>query len=445
VWHFERDWFELRVQKAFAMVTASKVEAQGYSVGTGLSAASTAPPQEEIDYGSVDGDEGFSMRASSLCYGEQLVLDTYLRTRNRPYNRERQEELAKPRKRGGISASWHKGQGQCQMMAQMTPRQPSRPAQPQKPPREPSEGEYSSDDGWVDNKAGQEELQGPLPLLRNRVTPRAPADIKSVVERLAKPKVIKRDKVAPGEEQVLLYLKDIRQKGEKTDIREVIGRLATPKVQRPLSPTPGERVVLNYNMTMQGRRCNRKRIDQLAVAPPRRCFLGVGKTFRNVHEAALRAENEVEELDGQVALDIDFQDTPEQASQTHPPNADCMTDQADAYNREQRNADEDDPNCRGASGGSYAGGTSATLETDAGRSSPISSPPSSATTYPPSSATTPARTGTSGTCGGGGIPNLPEVPSGSPTMGSGGGGAAPSSTPRGRAPGTWRSGVDGKA
>merc|ERR1712093_613262 len=100
----------------------------------------------------------------------------------------------------------------------------------------------------------------------------------------------------------------------------------------------------------------------------------------------------------------------------------------------ERKVDEDNSNCRGASGGRYAGGASAALETDAGRSSPISSPPSSATT--------PARTGTSGTCGGGGIPNLPEVPSGSPVAGYGSGGAAPSSTPRGRAPGTWRSGVD---
>mmetsp|Transcript_50774 Transcript_50774/g.146477 ORF Transcript_50774/g.146477 Transcript_50774/m.146477 type:complete len:382 (+) Transcript_50774:182-1327(+) len=33
-----------------------------------------------------------------LCYGEQLVLETFIRCRQRPFNRQRQDELAKPKK-----------------------------------------------------------------------------------------------------------------------------------------------------------------------------------------------------------------------------------------------------------------------------------------------------------------------------------------------------------
>jgi len=36
-----------------------------------------------------------------LSFGEQLVLDTYFRCRSRPYNRQRQEELAQPRRHQG--------------------------------------------------------------------------------------------------------------------------------------------------------------------------------------------------------------------------------------------------------------------------------------------------------------------------------------------------------
>merc|ERR1711879_94110 len=111
---------------------------------------------------------------------------------------------------------------------------------------------------------------------------------------------------------------------------------------------------------------------------------------------------------------------------------------------EFKGSGQDDLSCRGASEGTLSAGNSTALDTDTGLSSWMSSPPST------------ARAGPSGACAGGGIPYLPEVPS-SPyvnggatdpldlTVGFPAAGAQPNSTPRGRAPGTWRSGVDGQA
>lgn len=415
------------------MVTASKLEA--VSVGAGFSAVSTVPPQEDIDSQSVEGENGFpSIRVSSLCFGEQLVLDTYLRSRSRPYNRERQEELSRPRNRGGISACWNKAKVQHRKGGELSFGQ----VQPQKPPRSTESDYYSSDEG-----PSNEEDQGSLPLLCNRGTPRAHTNVKKVVERLSKPRMIKRDKVGPGEEKVLLHLKGLREKALSTDIRELTGRLSNPKPKRTLSPTPGERIVLEYKSNIQGRRCNLKRIDQLAVAPPRRTREGFTRPCRRGHDD--RADSELDLPDDQVPVDFVY-----------------MSEQDDAHHRGERAAAEDvTNNCRGASqGSSYTGGGASTaLESDHGQSSVMMpSPPSTANTN--SRFSTPARTGTSGTCGGGGIPNLPEVPSSTVsgtdhsvathlpdftttsaqvTTGSS------NSTPRARPPETWRVGVDGQA
>lgn len=151
-----------------------------------------------------------------LSFGEQLVLETYLRSRQRPYCRKRQEELAQPRRRFNTNE---------------TPVGPLL-------------------DGSASRTTDKEKVA-------------------EMVNRLTQPKMAPRGQAGGasanvGEAMVLRSLEASRAKREEVSVAEVVQRLSAPRTARPSSPTSGERVVMLYNSTMPGRSVNLDRVRELA-------------------------------------------------------------------------------------------------------------------------------------------------------------------------------------
>jgi hypothetical protein len=155
------------------------------------------------------------------------------------------------------------------------------------------------------------------------------------------------NKIGPGEEKVLVALTKLRERQKNSDIREVIGRLSTPRVARPLSPTPGERIIMAHNLKMQARRCDLKRIEQLAVPAIRRDGPPATDRFRQLTKEMPQPVSEEEHHHQQEEGLASLQGTSEQT----------ILEAALVGRAEE-------PACRGASGGSYFGGGSTALETN---------------------------------------------------------------------------------
>mmetsp|Transcript_56960 Transcript_56960/g.176722 ORF Transcript_56960/g.176722 Transcript_56960/m.176722 type:complete len:384 (-) Transcript_56960:105-1256(-) len=210
------------------MVTASKLAAQARQRGSpesvsdaaGGHESNDAPPHGEAGDDSTTGSSEAAV--VPLSFGEQLVLETYLRCRRRPFDPKRQEELAAPRRRAGATGS----------------------------------AEGASQDASVQQGAPQ-----------GKTLPRAQVD--DLCSRLSQPKRPQRDKVPPGEELVLRRNELERAKREVVDVDAMLSRLAAPRLPRPPSPTSGERVVLMHKEAGRGRSVDHDRLAGLAMPTKR--------------------------------------------------------------------------------------------------------------------------------------------------------------------------------
>jgi len=148
-----------------------------------------------------------SENLAPLSFGEQLVLETYLRYRGRRYDRQRQDALSQPRK--------------------IKPPPPEeRPGRQQKPLDKDQLGD--------------------------------------LIDRLAKPK---RGKVVESGEHLALQASRqemVKQKAiQARDVEATFARLSAPKAARGYDPTPGEKVCLMYNQHA-GRSVNFERLADMA-------------------------------------------------------------------------------------------------------------------------------------------------------------------------------------
>ncbi|CAK8994309.1 unnamed protein product [Durusdinium trenchii] len=210
------------------MVTAAKVQqAQASKDAQAAMAASTsagAPsgPSHEATYvsgGSTSSRQAFRMRmeyessqASSeeaevpMSFGEQLVLETYLRFRGRRYDRQRQEELSQPRRIKPPADHWTGGRG-----------------------RKVLEKEQLDD----------------------------------MLKRLAEPK---RGKATDSGELIALHSSKqeiVKQRVQAKDVEATFARLSAPKTRKGYDPSPGEKVCLMYNQA-SGRNVNLERLADMA-------------------------------------------------------------------------------------------------------------------------------------------------------------------------------------
>eukprot|EP00435_Cladocopium_sp_Y103_P065766 s123_g27.t1 len=140
-----------------------------------------------------------------LSFGEQLVLETYLRFRGRRYDRQRQEELCQPRRIKPPADRWSSGR------------------------REVLEKEQLED----------------------------------LLKRLAGPK---RGKATDSGELIALHSSKqemVQRRVQAKDVEATFARLSAPKTARGYDPTPGEKVCLMYNQTSH-RSVNLERLADMA-------------------------------------------------------------------------------------------------------------------------------------------------------------------------------------
>eukprot|EP00930_Biecheleria_cincta_P025412 TRINITY_DN18101_c0_g1_i2.p1 TRINITY_DN18101_c0_g1~~TRINITY_DN18101_c0_g1_i2.p1 ORF type:complete len:488 (-),score=92.47 TRINITY_DN18101_c0_g1_i2:119-1363(-) len=146
-----------------------------------------------------------------LCFGEQLVLETYMRNKGRRYDRKRQDELSQPRRPKG--------------------------------------------DSWASGYQGGEPMD-------DRVLDKQ--QLKNLVARLAKPKRHLSNEDA-GQMVMLHSMRDEALKRQSAaDTAALIKRLAAPKASRAYDPTPGERICMMYNRWKPTRAVNLERLADMA-------------------------------------------------------------------------------------------------------------------------------------------------------------------------------------
>eukprot|EP00927_Polykrikos_kofoidii_P061736 TRINITY_DN56572_c0_g1_i1.p1 TRINITY_DN56572_c0_g1~~TRINITY_DN56572_c0_g1_i1.p1 ORF type:complete len:617 (+),score=107.28 TRINITY_DN56572_c0_g1_i1:97-1947(+) len=260
--------------------------------GSSLLTVSTMQPTNSGGgplHGSLDEDvllsDDFEDDGAPLSYGERLVLGTFLRGRSRPYDRQRQEELAKPHKRGAAANSWRVGDAE------------PTPARSGIAHSTNSRGFGEVGTGAAGNSVAID-VNGPcgggrpLPPSDESFAPMPPPSssgrgekvcsgkrflsaiaANSLVNRLAEPKRPNPGKSRnPGELICLKTLQDIRRKSKERSLSstdEACRRLAMPRRRRPSSQTPGEQIVLLHNIRSVGRPVDNQRIDWLAQAKRR--------------------------------------------------------------------------------------------------------------------------------------------------------------------------------
>lgn len=143
-----------------------------------------------------------------LSFGEQLVLETYLHCRRRPYDRQRQEQLSQPRRAKASQDSWgSKGCTNDQVASTMAP-----------------EGDK--------DEVGRA-------LIRRKVD--------DSVARLSAPKRSMVNK-APAGESIAINTQPDEERAKRTaiDVSAMLDRLAAPRLRRPHEPE-GERVTMGAN------------------------------------------------------------------------------------------------------------------------------------------------------------------------------------------------------
>lgn len=199
------------------MVTAAKApvsKSNSKDISTashGYSSSSAGPGTRTEAF--LDGNSQWDASQSSseaeaevpLSFGEQLVLETYLRFRGRRYDRQRQEELCQPRRIKPPADRWSSGR------------------------REALEKEQLED----------------------------------LLKRLAGPK---RGKATDSGELIALHSSKqelVQRRVQAKDVEATFARLSAPKTARGYDPTLGEKVCLMYNQTSQ-RSVNLERLADMA-------------------------------------------------------------------------------------------------------------------------------------------------------------------------------------
>lgn len=254
--------------------TLQKSEGVTPSIELGSSGAQERP---SIGFGNVDtrnldtnnvGDGSSSLGLTDLTelpisYGERLILETCMRSRQRPYDRERQEALSRPRKRGGAAQTWMKdGAKSVSVSAQASETERSLP--------NVSGGSSSAREPSARESIGASSEASVPVSARSQEARLSTAQTDSLVSRLSQPKKNKQLAKAPAE-QLLLRSQD-RSSKLKTggvDIVSIVARLSAPRPGRALSPTPGERVVLMWNRSENQRKPDYERLNQMAKSSRR--------------------------------------------------------------------------------------------------------------------------------------------------------------------------------
>ncbi|CAE8623568.1 unnamed protein product [Polarella glacialis] len=194
------------------MVTASKVAAAAANGSDPRQ--SLREDEERSSAGSYGGSHGSEAYELPLSFGEQLVLETYIRCRARRYDRKRQEELSQPRRQKAAKEFL------CKM---------------------PSAG-------------GSEESS------------RAPLDksqVEDLVSRLSAPKKSSHQLAAGA--SIAMHASQAEVSKARPVVDEAVwARLAAPKPGRPNDPTPGERVCMMYHNFSTGRGVNFERLADMA-------------------------------------------------------------------------------------------------------------------------------------------------------------------------------------
>eukprot|EP00933_Yihiella_yeosuensis_P084399 TRINITY_DN9886_c1_g1_i1.p1 TRINITY_DN9886_c1_g1~~TRINITY_DN9886_c1_g1_i1.p1 ORF type:complete len:360 (+),score=74.92 TRINITY_DN9886_c1_g1_i1:97-1176(+) len=169
--------------------------------------------------GSVDGgsqamelEGGYDI---PLNFGEQLVLETYIRCRQRRYDRKRQDELSQPRRARASADSWGIGLST----------------------HEDKESKVLSQ-----------------------------AQMNDIVSRLSAPK---RNKAGIGAGEAIAMHSSQKEAAAlkaraAADVEATFQRLSAPKAPRPTDPTPGERVCMMYANFHTNRTVNLQRLHDMA-------------------------------------------------------------------------------------------------------------------------------------------------------------------------------------
>jgi len=184
--------------------------------GNGIPASHKDLGPHQTNY---EGDESEDDESIPLNFGEQLVLETYMRYKGRRYDRKRQDELSKPR-RQKVQELWGMQAGQ----------------------------------GSPDQRLGQSVVS------MNR------EEVDSLVARLTKPKKQKANSDHGNMIAMHSQQADVRKaKAAATaDNDAVFKRLAAPKSSRPFDPTPGEKVCMMYHSARTRRPVNFERLADIS-------------------------------------------------------------------------------------------------------------------------------------------------------------------------------------
>lgn len=194
--------------------------------------------KEPTQDGSSFADTDFTQLPIS--YGEMLVLKTAMKCRGRPYDRQRQDFLAKPRDRRSSPETWG-------LRDSVSTTDQSGTAEA-----------CSSSRGPGDQSRRQESKS-----LSSKETD-------SLVARLTQPKRIKHHSRPPGEQIVMRSQEMSREKAKVGfDLKAMVARLASPRFARMSSPTPGERIVVSWSRSEHARRPDPQRIKDLATSTRR--------------------------------------------------------------------------------------------------------------------------------------------------------------------------------
>lgn len=189
------------------MVAAAKLPSNNEEVGE---------PLDEHEEWVQGDDSGLDVPLS------QLVLETYFGCKRRPYDRKRQDELAKPKRVASASVP---------------------------PDGGVSLDQISSRSVLMDKESKDKQ--------------------DSLIARLSQPKKQPPRGNSSGECILAMVQHEERSKRANVDVDAMLQRLATPRRRQRQPPTPGERVLPCYNKSAQSRSVDLHRINAMAK-PTRR-------------------------------------------------------------------------------------------------------------------------------------------------------------------------------
>lgn len=160
-----------------------------------------------------------------LSFGEQLVLETYLRCKRKPYDRRRQDYLAQPRRQAPTGNAW--GLKGCSSLG--------------------CEGL-------------EEDTSGP----KSSTMKVGKSQMDDFCARLSQPKKLMINRIPAGETLALQSKEMEHSRHSKSEIDAISQRLALPRAARVHSPTSGERIVMHHSGESVGRPVDLERLNQMS-------------------------------------------------------------------------------------------------------------------------------------------------------------------------------------